>query len=258
MDTLFLKFQKRKHQLSGLENQVAEYILGNPQQVADMTIDELANRLYISTATISRTAKHLGFKGFQELKFSLEQHVAKQQTAAAVQGHSTQDLIWFKETLQKQFDQTFDGLDTNRLDLAAAAIAKAGMIEVLSVGGSLTLGIDAARKLTALGKLANARIDWDELRSVSRALTADDLAILISLSGETIHIVEYATNLSEKKVPILAVTGSPDSPLAKMATYLFTAPVLPIYFGEADLTSRTALAALLDVLLIHYADIYHH
>ena len=68
MDSLISKLQKKKSTLSNLENQVLEYILANPLEVSESTIEQLADKLFISTATISRTAKHLGFKGFQELK----------------------------------------------------------------------------------------------------------------------------------------------------------------------------------------------
>ncbi len=51
-----------------MKNQVLDYILTHMTEISSQTIYEVAQALFVSTATISRTAKHLGYRGFQELK----------------------------------------------------------------------------------------------------------------------------------------------------------------------------------------------
>ncbi|MEC6748937.1 MurR/RpiR family transcriptional regulator [Marinilactibacillus sp. XAAS-LB27] len=253
MDALISKLQKRKSTLSNLENQVLEYILANPKEVSESTIEQLAETLFISTATISRTAKHLGFKGFQELKYAIlnyydvergEQNTTKLAKEATV----------FGGNISKQIEKSFESLSESQVDEIVSILLQTNTIEVVGVGGSLPACIDVSKKLMALGKKATARTDWDELRAISKSLNKNDLAILVSLSGETIHIIEYATNYMERGVPIIAVVGVSDSTLEKIATYTLKAFVEPVYFQDVDLSSRAALNSILDFILIRMAE----
>lgn len=214
--------------------------------------EELATQLYISTATISRTAKHLGFQGFKELKFAIVQYT-NQERGYSNSTLSVKENISFKNMLIKQISDSFDRIENDMIDKSVELIRKSNSIEIVGVGGSVPNCKDASRKFIALGKKSNARTDWDELRDISKALSSNDLAILISLSGETIHIIEYATNFVENNVPIIAIVGAENSTLENMSTLTFKSLVEPVYFGSADLSSRVALSGILDLLIVRYA-----
>lgn len=255
MQSLINKLQKKRPQLSELEKQVFDYILRNPTEIKQLTIDELATKLFLSTATISRTAKHLGFKGFQELKYAIDQY---SQTERGAREQTNPSVISLSQSIQFQLAQTLRLLQQAPIKEIVAALQAAQVIEIFGVGGSLPNCIEAARKLTFLGKKANARIDWDEQQAVSKNLSTKDLAIIVSNSGETIHIIEYALNLKQQQVPILAIVGTEDSHLEQLATYTLQASVDMIYFDEVDLSSRVSLSAILDILLIQLADKLAH
>ncbi|WP_207871728.1 hypothetical protein DOK78_000124 [Enterococcus sp. DIV2402] len=250
MQSLINKLQKKRPQLSELEKQVFDYILRNPTEIKQLTIDELAAKLFLSTATISRTAKHLGFKGFQELKYAIAQY---SQTERGERELTNPSIISLSQSIQLQLSQTLRLLQQAPIKEIVDALYHAKVIEIFGVGGSLPNCIEAARKLTFLGKKANARIDWDEQQAVSKSLSCDDLAIIVSNSGETIHIIEYALNLQQNNVPVLAIVGTENSRLETLATHTLQASVDMIYFEEVDLSSRVSLSAILDILLIQLA-----
>lgn len=253
MQSLINKLQKRRVQLSELETQVFDYIVRNPQKIEQMTAEQLAQELFISTATISRTAKHLGFKGFQELKYAIAQYSQVEKGSEGTVTASS-DINQLTVSIETQLHATFEQLKKAPIAEVVDLIAKSRSIEIMGVGGSLPICIDTARKLTFMGKNASARIDWDELQAVSKSLTPEDLAIIVSNSGETIHVVEYANNLKANKVPFIAIVGTKDSHLEKMATYTLQAIVEMIYEEDVDLSSRVSLLAMLDILLIRVAE----
>ncbi|MDR0921789.1 MAG: MurR/RpiR family transcriptional regulator [Lactobacillales bacterium] len=246
----------KKQHLSDVENQVLEYILANIHVVVNQTIDEVAKTMFTSTATISRTAKHLGFTGFRELKYAIAEYEENEKISSIKLKNKEPNYSKLAEILHQQLLHTFEQLSQEKISEIVLHIHEADNIELLGVGGSLANCIDAARKLTFLGKKASARVDWDELRAVSHSLTKNDLAILVSHSGETIHILEYATILMERNVPMVAIVGSEDSSLESLSTYTLKAEMTPLYFGEVDLSSRISLTGLLDTLLISYAEKY--
>ena len=253
MQSLINKLQKRRDQLSELERQVFDYILRNPQKIGLMTADEVAGELFISTATVSRTAKHLGFRGFQELKYAIAQYddVEKAEQHDLRIDH---DIKTIMASIENQLHQTFRLLQKEPLDEVVTKLFHAEKIEIFGVGGSLPNCIEAARKLTFLGKNASARIDWDELQAVSKSLTKKDAAIIVSNSGETIHLMEYARNLMANKVPIIAIVGTKNSTLAKLADYPLQVMVEMVYFDQVDLSSRVSLTAVTDILMMKLAE----
>jgi DNA-binding MurR/RpiR family transcriptional regulator len=58
-------------QLSGANAIVANYIRDNRLDVAMETSRQISARLGVSNATVVRTAQHLGFRGFKELRDAL-------------------------------------------------------------------------------------------------------------------------------------------------------------------------------------------
>ncbi|MEC5119207.1 MurR/RpiR family transcriptional regulator, partial [Lactiplantibacillus plantarum] len=68
MSNFALRIQACQSNFSDKERQLATFLLKNQSQISHATISELSQKTAISTATISRFAKNLGFKNFQELK----------------------------------------------------------------------------------------------------------------------------------------------------------------------------------------------
>lgn len=86
-------------------------------------------------------------------------------------------------------------------------------------------------------------------------LQPNDVMLLVSNSGRTreiIDLVELARNLYAE-IPMIVITGNPDSPLAKMAdAALFTAnapEVCPL--GLTPTTSTTMMTVIGDILVVN-------
>lgn len=251
MGRLQNRLLKKRNQLTDLEKQVLDHLLAHTDEVMQMTAGQLAEEMFISTATISRTAQHLGFKGFQELKYFFSQQTQGVQHKSEVQ--LSDSLKKLEHSFENQLHQTFEQLERRSLNDIVKEIKAAETIELLGVGGSLACCIQSARKLTFLGKKANARIDWDELEAVSTSLTPADFAIIVSTSGETPHVLKYAQNLKKRGVSFLALVGTTGSQLEQLATYTLLATVEMIYLADIDLSSRISFAAVLDLILIKFA-----
>lgn len=57
MDTFFKSLVAVHDELSNLEKQVLDYFLKKPEIIATHTLEEIAEKVFVSTATISRTCK---------------------------------------------------------------------------------------------------------------------------------------------------------------------------------------------------------
>lgn len=252
MQVFLKRLTQHRESLSRLELEVLDYILHYPELVVDYNVDELAKKLFVSTATISRTCQQLGFRGFQDMKYSLSKEITQ---GKEVESSSKVGILAdHVNRVQHEISSTLASIDEDLIMKAAKYINESSHIEFFGVGNSLPACIDAARKLTFSGKITNAREDWDELRSVASSLTSGDLAILVSYSGETINMLSYASLLKERNVKTIVITGQQKNRLQQQADLSIRGHVTNYYYGEVDMSSRFPLSIILDFIILTYFD----
>ncbi|WP_042349739.1 MurR/RpiR family transcriptional regulator [Bacillus massiliigorillae] len=252
------KLVQHSDQLSQLEKQVLEYILRNPERVTELNVQELSKEIFVSTATISRTCKQLGFQGFQDMKYTLRKSANLQNEHQQIQAQSTSSftLASHIKRIKEEFDTTLQLIDEEKIKLAAKYIHESPQVEFMGLGNSLPTCVDAARKLVFAGKLCNAREDWDVLKSVSNSLTENDLAILVSYSGETLNMLKYAHILKSRNVKTIAITGDHKNRLQQEVDLAIPAHIVKLYYDELDMSSRFPLSLILDFIIITYVNEY--
>ncbi|HBV04702.1 MurR/RpiR family transcriptional regulator [Mammaliicoccus lentus] len=250
-NALIGRLQKKRNDLSELEKRVLDFILNDYELIANLSIDDIANKSFVSTATVSRCSQKLGYEGYRELKYALIQNQSKLESNNVVQSFSTEIHDFMIENINN-LQRTIDDINIDDLEKTVSYISNAQVIEIISVGASLVNGLDLSRKLTFLGKIAHARTDWDELDAITHNLNADSLAICISSSGETSHMINYAKKLKSNHVPIVSIVSNRNSQLAQLSTVALIAKTNNIYIGNVDLSSRHATIFIIDLILMMY------
>lgn len=249
MDVFFKSLLSVRDQLSDLEKQVLDYFLENPEIIETHTLEEISEKIFVSTATISRTCKKLGFNGFQEWKYSFLTH--REQIHSEIKDIQTEPSInEHIKRFEREFKASMSVIGCGINDELINQICKSNHVEFFGVGSSLPLCVEGARKMTFANRIATARSDWDELRVVAKNLNEQDLAIIVSLSGETLHIIDYANILQKNNVPILAIIGNENSRLEKIASFILTSPLQTTYYNDVDMSSRFPLSMIIDLLIL--------
>ena len=59
-------------QMNDTDDEIVSYIQKNRANIMDFSIQKIAADLYIAPNSVMRLAKKLGYSGFSELKFSLQ------------------------------------------------------------------------------------------------------------------------------------------------------------------------------------------
>ena len=92
-----------------------------------------------------------------------------------------------------------------------------GWVVVSGLGKSGHIGSKIAATLASTGTPAFFLHSAEALHGDSGMATPDDVAILISYSGETAELCHVARMLAARGVPVIAMTGRPQSTLAGLA-----------------------------------------
>ena len=69
--TLISRIRSYYDNLSKSDQAISDYLIANIDSAAMLSIQEFAQKTQVSTATISRFSKKIGFNSFQELKLAI-------------------------------------------------------------------------------------------------------------------------------------------------------------------------------------------
>ena len=143
-------------------------------------------------------------------------------------------------------------------DLVRAALPAAiellsaakGRVVVSGLGKSGHIGAKIAATLASTGTPAQFVHSTEALHGDSGMVREGDVAIFISNSGETADVCQFGRMLSERGVPIIAMTGDEGSTLARLARVVLSIDVEreadPL--GLAPTASTAATLAIGDAL----------
>lgn len=194
--------------LNELEMLVYQYTIEHPNTVPYMRIRELAAEAHVSTTTVLHFCKKMGCEGYAEFKWKLKEQVGTPRT----------DSITDALTELQAFFQRVDTPDyQDKLDEAAALIAKAERVCMIGIGNSGSIAEYGARYFSNMGKFALSISDPFYPLTISNTTTM--AAVLLSVSGETKELIHLARQIKTPNCCLIAVTCSDQSSLAKLADF---------------------------------------
>ena len=228
-DAIFFERLKQKYSsLRSSEKRVVDFILQNPQDIANYSITELAQKCLTSETTVNRLCHSIGYSGYSQMKISLTQNLA-QSTLKTIpgdikEGDSIIDAAEkLKYCLTSAIEHTFEILNISELNRAIESILKAERIYFYGIGGSGYVARIAYHLFIKAG-IFNTACDSGYMQAITASLLSRrDLAIGISHSGETKDVVKALTIAKEKGATTIAITGNKESAIVNKADInLFT------------------------------------
>lgn len=253
--------------LSSSEARVAEAIIADPTVVVDLTITDLAQLCGTSLSTVARFCQTLGYTGYREFRMEVARSISREAAERDRFGLADSDIhpddsaaevvakIAFQEVLA--IEQTAQGLDVAVLDHVVDAIAGAGHVDLYGFGASGLTAQDLQQKLSRIGISAFCSVDV-HLALVSAALRRPgDVAIGISHSGLTTETIHALTVAGEAGATTVAITNSPESPIADAAESVLTTQARESTYRMGAMSSRIAQLALVDFLFVRVAQRRH-
>lgn len=252
---LLIKIQSSYSHFSKTEKKIADYILDSPDKFVHKTIDQVAEELDVAISTVFRFSKTMGFKGYQAMKIALASELSepiKEMIQDKINENDNEQAITEKifNANIRMFKETIQVMDFKSIKKAVDVILNANRIEFYGSGDSAIVALDAHHKFVGSGISTAAYTDYYLQTRAASQLTADDVAILISHSGEdseTMHLVELA---KAQGATIIAITNFTQSSLSQKAdVVLYT--VSPSVEEPDSSFSRIIQLSLIDSLYVN-------
>ncbi|GAB4182936.1 MAG: DNA-binding transcriptional regulator HexR [Wenzhouxiangellaceae bacterium] len=240
-------------ELSRSERQVADVVLGNPQQVLQLAIADLAQLAGVSQPTVIRFCRSLGRSGYADFKLALAQSLATEVNYVHTDLTSRNTC---GDVLREVIDHAVSSLlnmrttvELRALEQAVQALARAKRVELFGLGASAVVAEDAQQKLMRLNIPVCAHRDVHNQTIIASVLDAGSVVIAISHTGRTRNLLNSVRQARASGATIIALSRS-GSPLAALADIVLAADLKEDTSIYMPMRSRLAHLALLDVLVI--------
>ena len=145
-----------------------------------------------------------------------------------------------------------DGLDDGFVRAVDMLLAVKGRVIVSGMGKSGHVARKIAATLASTGTPAHFVHPAEASHGDLGMVTRDDVALMLSNSGETPELMSLIDYTSRNRIPMIAIASKPDSTLMKAADIALPLPAAPeaCPMGLAPTTSTTATLALGDALAV--------
>lgn len=234
------------------ERAVAMVLLENRDAIVELSSQQVAELAGASRATVVRTCQSLGFSGYQQLRVLVARdaaYTAGQRAATAHDGPAADVFDSFAQ-VRSTVEQMTALLDADQLARAVRALAAAGRVLIVGNGLSAPLALDAAARLTAIGRNTETQSDGIGQQVTARLLGPDDILLVISGSGASTTSLATAQAARASGATMIALTAFSHSALATLADIALIAGMPDSSFGaELTITSRVPQAILIEGLV---------
>jgi|SRR5579862_7064533 len=126
---------------------------------------------------------------------------------------------------REALERTETRLGASFVDAVSLILNADGRVLVTGVGKSGQIGAKIASTLTSTGTAATFLHPVDGLHGDLGLVGEEDVAILISKSGESAELVDLLDHLKRFGVKLIAITGEPDSSIARHSDVVLDAAV---------------------------------
>jgi DNA-binding MurR/RpiR family transcriptional regulator len=241
-----------KNKLSSSEKYLWEYIQNNLDDIPNLSIVKLSEDANVSTATIVRTTKKMGYSGYTDFR---QQLTIKRKDTQQYKNLEKVDHDIKQAILKNKYevDNTLKMLNVGSIEDAIQKIKKSSDIYIFARGFSEFIAQELLVKLQLLGKNCVLSTDPNIIVTMSKRIRREDLVIFITLNGETKELVAGAKNAFDNGVSTLTITTNGEGSIIKYSEMVLLGfKSQTSYFPDYEVRSRLPLQVISRILLDSY------
>lgn len=258
-----LKTLHEQEKFSEVEQSVIKFMLDNPKEIVNMSIRELASRTYTSTATIFRICRKCGFNGYTEFKIKF---VSEESRTIDMDNHRPEKLIIdFERPIGRQDDirsvvkkmafleiesieETKNEINYEQLERVAKLIDKAKQVVFFGYDLNYYIAQSTVYYFLQINKMALIHDAMSSQMNRAISLDKDDIAIIISRSGENKKLIQTARILQQKGIKVILLTSNKETSLVKLCDeFIYVANTVE-FLNMGGIVFSVGCRYILDVL----------
>ncbi len=234
-----------------VDKSIANFLLSNTERM-DFSSKNIAKRLYVSEAALSRFSKKCGYKGYRELIYSyekdLELEIPVEQNELNV-GAFTKKIRFSYSSL---LNETCSMLDEKQIQRIAALLDEKKRIFVYGQGSSGLVAKEFQLRFMRIGVPAEAITDAQMIQMNAALAEPDQLIIGISLSGCTEEVNNGVRLARKKGARVVYITANAQTPVRPFCDELVVTAYMKNLDTGTKISPQFLPLIILDVLYSYY------
>lgn len=185
---------------TAVERNIADFFIHNREQM-DFSARVVAEKLFVSEASLSRFAKKCGYRGYREFIYQYgENFVVKQDSMT---GNTRTVLNAYQELLNK----TYNLVNEKQIERICRYMSRASRVFVCGTGSSGLAAREMELRFMRIGVDINALENSDMIRM--RAVLQDENCLVfgVSISGEKEDVLFLLQEAHERKAKTVLLTA---------------------------------------------------
>lgn len=217
-----LKEMQNTRELTEREQDICNYILEHPEQIAKLSSRELGEATFTSAASVTRFCQKLGCKGYPDFRIRFLSEiqsgriVQQEEKVMLSERENTLTLLQKVTELQKQaVEETRKELSLEQLMRVGEMLHKAEYIDFYAYDVNIHLARYGCSQFFHAGKIASVYSESNVQELQALIKKNGHLAILISHTGENAKLVEIAKTLKRNHTKIIVIATGREQTLSK-------------------------------------------
>ncbi|MBL3540746.1 MurR/RpiR family transcriptional regulator [Aminivibrio sp.] len=247
----------RKNTISKAKRTVANFFVSSPEEAAFLNLGELAERIGVSPATISRTSVEMGFNGYPDLQEQIRSKLKIGITPVERLKETPVDEntpIWTSSILRDQESlNTLLSLNSGeKFQKAVELFASAPNVYSLALRSSYPLTFFFNLLLFQIRpNVHHISIDDGQLTESVFDIGGNDVLFVVSLPRYTMFVLEVTEKIRRTGCRVISITDSELSPLAIASDIAFFCRYESVSFFNSNIAAEAIINALLAGVLQH-------
>lgn len=247
MTAVISKIISMQNSLTVIENEIAQYVMNNAEEVVTSTITAIAKSTNTSEASINRFCKKLGFKGFNSFKIALAQENFYNSMKEKAEPYDASFIASISRDYRQMIMNTSAMLDEDILTKAVAGIKAAASVYIFAYANTAFIAYEMEFKLCTVGINAKAITDLSIMRISVSNIRKTDLAIVIAPTLLMRDIYHVVTSCKDRGAQVLAITSYDSPKLNDLVDYRFVA--------SDKITARNSLSLSNNIIFLFVIDV---
>ncbi|WP_057768880.1 MurR/RpiR family transcriptional regulator [Lactobacillus selangorensis] len=238
--------------LSNSEEYVWRYIQDHVVDIPNLSIVRLSELANVSTATIVRTMKKKGYKGYTDFRHEIIRHNSKNVKYQNLkQADDEIRSVIFKST--SEVENTIKQLNIGVIEDSIQKLRAIPSIYIFARGLSELIAKEMMMKFQLLGKQAEMFTDPNIIRILGNRIPKNSVAIFITLNGQTPELVDAAKKINKREITTITFTTNDEGDILPYSDLVFLGYKSDItYFPEFEVHSRLSLQVMTRILTDAY------
>lgn len=244
---LIEQLSQQSPKLSKTEQELLNYTTQSLHLVKNMSIRQFASANFVSTTTVLRFIRKVGFAGWPEFRQAV---ITSERETRSIEIPSIVEKDDYRDSYLKNIIEAVKVITDEKAQIFDRIMDRYPHIYILGCGLSRETALYVYHLFSTLGYDCDRIVEEYELNSIMKRIKKEDVLLVLSYSGDNVDIIHQIEKIFSVATPaIISITRSDNNVVQNMSDLNFYVFADQITYNGEDITSHCGMIAILEVLL---------